>query len=162
MPQFEFANFAPQLAWLTICFAILYFGVVRLTLPRIGQVVEGREAKVRGDIADAETAKAEADRVREAYEAAMASARSQAQGAINDAKAKATRAGEARLAEADRGFEAKASAAAAALEAARVEAMAEVDRIAADAAAEIVARVGGSRPAEDVALAAVRATAEAA
>jgi F-type H+-transporting ATPase subunit b len=161
MPQFNFANFAPQLAWLAVFFAILYFGVVRATLPRIGKVVDGREAKVRGDIADAETAKAEADRVRDAYEAAMAAARSQALASVNEAKARAARASEARLAEADKGLEAKAAAAAAALDVARTSAMAEVERIAADAAAEIVVLVGGSRPADGAALAAVRATAAA-
>jgi F-type H+-transporting ATPase subunit b len=159
MPQFNFANFAPQLAWLAVFFAVLYFGVVRTTLPRIGKVVDGRETKVRGDIADAEAAKAEADRVRDAYEAAMAQARNQALAAVNDAKARAARAAEVRLAEADRGFEAKVAEAAAALDSERRQAMEEVERIAADAAAEIVVLVGGGRPAEEAALAAVRATA---
>ncbi|HWW63946.1 MAG TPA: ATPase [Sphingomonadaceae bacterium] len=159
MPQFEFANFAPQLAWLAVFFAILYFGVVRLTLPRIGKVVDGREAMVRDDIATAEASKAEADRVREAYEASIAAARGQALASVNEAKARASRASEARLAETDRELDARAAEAATALATARGSAMAEVERIAADAASEIVARVSGSRPPENSALAAVRAAA---
>ena len=62
MPQFEFATvLVPQLFWLAVIFAVLYFGVIRLTLPKLGRVMESREAKVTGDLDSAAHAKAERD-----------------------------------------------------------------------------------------------------
>jgi F-type H+-transporting ATPase subunit b len=156
MPQFDLANFVPQLAWLTLFFTILYFGIVRLTLPKIGGLVDRREATVKSDIVGAESAKAESDRVRETYEAAIASAHSSAQATVGSAKAAAARATETRLAEANQSIEAHLAEAQASLDAARGGAMAEVERIAAEAAVEIVTLVSGRRPDEAAALAAVR------
>ena len=156
MPQFELANFIPQLAWLALFFVILYFGIVRLTLPKIGGVVDRREATVKGDIAGAETAKGQADRIREEYEAAIAAAHGSAQAAVGSAKAASTRAVEQRLAEADRMTEAHLARAQASLDAARTGAMAEVERIATEATVEIVALVSGRRPEPATALDAVR------
>ena len=54
MPQFDFAAVTwPQLAWLALSFAILYFGVIRFTLPKLGKVMGEREDKIAGDIAAA-------------------------------------------------------------------------------------------------------------
>jgi F-type H+-transporting ATPase subunit b len=156
MPQFQVANFVPQLAWLTLFFAILYFGIVRLTLPRIGRVVDSREAQVKGDIARAEAAKAEADRVREAYENGMTRARDDAHALVADAQAKATRATEARLHAAGEATEAKLGQAQAELAAARDRARGEIAGIAASIAAEIVERVSGTRPSDTAAQDAVQ------
>lgn len=158
MPQFHLDNFVPQLVWLAVFFAILYFGIVRLTLPKIGGLVDRREATVKGDIADAETAKATADRIHDAYQASLAAAHGEAQAAVGVAKASAARATETRLAEANGALAAHLAQAQAALDAARGGAMAEVERIAADAAVEIVALVSGRRPDPAAALAAVRRT----
>jgi len=157
MPQFEIANFLPQLAWLGICFVLLYFVVVRATLPKLGKVMQARDDKVTGDLASAEAAKADADRTTEAYlvelhkaqeaaRAALAASRSDAQGAI-----------EARLAAADAKMEAHLADAQQRLDGARDRALAEVETIAADAAASIVERLAGTRPAEAAAAAAARA-----
>ena len=131
MPQVHLDNFVPQLVWLAVFFAILYFGIVRLTLPKIGGLVDRREASVKGDIATAETAKAESDRIHEAYQASLAAAHSEAQGAVGAAKASAAKATEARLAEANAAVAAHLAEAQASLDAARGGAMAEVERIAA-------------------------------
>ena len=155
MPQFQLVNFLPQLAWLTLFFAILYFGIVRATLPRIGRVVDGRERMVKDDIAAAEAAKAEADRVREAYERAMAQARGTAHDAVAEAQAGAARASEARLHEAGAATGTLLDDAMRGIAAERTRASGEVARIAADAAAEIVERVSGARPDTAAAAAAV-------
>ena len=146
MPQFNFANFVPQIAWLALFFAILYFGIVRLTVPKLARVMDEREDKVKGDIAAADTAKTEADRVHDAYEAEMTQAHARAHDAIGEAKASATRATEAKLGEANAALAGKADAAFAALEARRADAMRDIEGVAADAAADIVERLGGTRP----------------
>lgn len=56
MPQFEVANFIPQIAWLVLAFAVLYFGIVGATLPKLARTVTAREDKVSGDIIAAERA----------------------------------------------------------------------------------------------------------
>ena len=155
MPQFELANFLPQFVWLAIAFALLYFVVVGPLLPRVGRVVDQREAMIKGDIATAEAAKLEADRVRDRHEQAMAEARGQAQVAVAEAQARMQRTAEVRLAEAHQVTETRLGHATAALAAARARAVDEVARIATDAAIEIVERVTGRRPEESAAAAAV-------
>lgn len=146
MPQFDLANFVPQLAWLALFFAILYFGIVRTTLPKLGRVIDEREATVTGDIATAETAKVEADSIRAAYETGIAEAQARAQAAVADAKARAARDSEARLAVVAGELDARAAEAQAAIAAARGNALGEIERIAGDAASDIVERLTGARP----------------
>jgi F-type H+-transporting ATPase subunit b len=155
MPQFNFANFVPQLAWLAVFFVILYFGIVRATLPRIGRLVDERENKVAGDISAAELAKTESDGVTRAYEAEIAEAHAAAQAAIAEAKAQAIRDSEKRLGEAAHEIEMRAAKAALGLETARAAAVVEIEKIAAEAAAEIVGRLSGRKPDETEARAAV-------
>jgi F-type H+-transporting ATPase subunit b len=162
MPQFELANFIPQLAWLAVFFAILYFGIVRLTVPKIGQVIGEREQTVSGDIQTAEAAKAEADRIEADYAASVAAAREQAREAVNAARGRATKAVEQRLAAANAEVETKQAAAQAQLDAARVKALADVEAVAAEAAADIVERLTGARPDTQTATRAVQSTALAA
>jgi F-type H+-transporting ATPase subunit b len=69
MPQFHLDNFVPQLAWLAIFFAILYFGIVRLTLPKLGKTLDAREDRISGDLSTAERAKGEADALSASYAA---------------------------------------------------------------------------------------------
>ena len=79
MPQFDFAHvFWPQVAWLALSFAVLYFGVVRLTLPKLGKVVDDREARIAGDLAAAREAKAHAELTGERYRAQLEAAREKA------------------------------------------------------------------------------------
>lgn len=156
MPQFDLSVFVPQLVWLTIFFAILYFGIVGLTLPRLGRVMETREATVTVDIATAQGAKADADRMAADYDAGIAAARDDARIATGEAKARATAALETRLAEANRADNARLDAAAADLASARTRAMGEIESVAADAAAQIVEQLTGTRPDDAAASAAAR------
>lgn len=158
MPQFDFANvFWPQLIWLAIFFAILYFGIVQATLPKLGRVIDAREGQVTGDIATAEQAKAEADRLAADYDAGVAAAQDSARAQLVAARSSAASAIEGKLAAANRDLDAKAATAQASLDAARGKALAEIEQVAADAAAAIVEKLTGARPAEADALTAARA-----
>ncbi len=157
MPQFNLANFAPQLAWLAIFFAILYFGIVQLTLPKIGRVADERARRVGDDLAAAELARSTATTAREGHEAAMAAAHADGQAALAAARDEATKATEARMKALAAELDARGEAAQATLAASRDKALAEVDRIAASAVAEIVTRLTGRTPDETTATAAVAA-----
>lgn len=146
MPQFNLDNFVPQLVWLTIFFAILYFGIVRFTLPKLGRVMAAREDKVAGDLSTAETAKAEADRIEADYAAGVAQAQEKARGALAEARSNAAKAVEARLAAANAEIARKNEVAEAELAQARDKALGTVEGIAAELAADIVERLTGSRP----------------
>ena len=155
MPQFDIANFAPQLAWLALFFAILFFGVVRLTLPKLGRVVDERAATVTGDIDAADRAKSQADGIRTAHEAAMADARSKAQASVADAKAAANRATEARLATVSGELDTELATATNAIENQRRSALGEIAGVAEEAAADIIERLTGNKPDEAAVKAAV-------
>ena len=156
MPQFDFANFLPQMVWLAIFFVILYFGIVRLTLPKVGRVMQAREDQVAGDIATAEQAKAQADRMAADYDAGVASAQEAARARLGDARASAAAALEAKLKKSNDALATKSAKAQASLDTARDAAFGQIESVAADAASDIVERLTGKRPAADAAAKAAR------
>ncbi len=158
MPQFEFDTvFIPQLFWLGIFFAILYFGIVRMTLPKLGRVMENREAKVNGDIDAAAAAKQSADQLEADYKAGIAQAREDARQALAESKAGAARATEARLAEASAASDAQIAAAEARIAESRAAAMQEIETVATESAVSIVDRITGKAPPEAKARGAAKA-----
>lgn len=148
MPQFDIANFAPQLVWLAIFFAVLYFGIVRPTLPKIDRVVTQRESAVGADLSAAEQAKSQADTTRAAYEQEIATARAQAQAQVAEAKAATARQIEAKLKSLGQELDAKTAAAQAQVDEARRAALADMSRVAEESASAIVERLIGRAPAE--------------
>lgn len=157
MPQFDFARvFLPQLVWLLIFFAILYFGIVQMTLPKLGKTMTAREDKVTGDIAAAEAAKGEADSLGAAYAEGIDAAHADARAAVNAAKAKASAKVEAQLAELGKTLSGKIAAAEASLDTARAKAFGEIEAVAGEAAGDIVERLTGKRPDAKAATAAAK------
>ena len=156
MPQFELVNFAPQFVWLVIAFSVLYFGIVKLTLPKLGRTVDARDRQIKDDIATAERAKAEADRMAATYEAGVANAQDDARARVEAARAKATDALERRLAESNAEIARRSAEAEGSLDHARRQAMSHIENVSADAAADIVEKLTGTRPAPEAANAAAR------
>jgi F-type H+-transporting ATPase subunit b len=146
MPQFHLGNFVPQLVWLAIFFAILYFGIVRLTLPKLGKTLDAREERISGDLSTAERAKGDADALSASYQAGIEEAHKSARTAIVEAKARATTSVEKTVAAANSVIAEKAAVADASLAGARSRAMTEIEAVAADAASDIVERLTGRRP----------------
>ncbi len=148
MPQFDFAAVTwPQLAWLAVLFAVLYFGVVRQTLPKLGKVMESRESKIAGDLDTARAAKDAADNTAAAYEADLASSRDAARAAIAEAKAKAAKASEASLAKAAAKSDDQIAKAEARIAESVAAAQSALRDVAAENAASIVDRLTGKAPA---------------
>jgi F-type H+-transporting ATPase subunit b len=79
MPQLDVSTFPSQIFWLVVTFAVLYVLMAKLALPRIEAAVEGRRARIEGDLDRAGRMKTEAEAVIAAYEKALADARHQAQ-----------------------------------------------------------------------------------
>ena len=156
MPQFDLANFLPQLVWLAFFFALLY-GVVTLTLPRISRVMDDRETRVKDDLGSADSAKTQADTMQADYESGVARAQDDARAKLAEANAAAAKSLEAKLAASNAELSDRADVAAASLATARNKAMGEIEAVAADAAATIVEKLTGTRPAEAQATSAARA-----
>ena len=49
MPQFDPEVFSSQIFWLLICFSLLYFFASKVILPRITDIVEKRENRIKSD-----------------------------------------------------------------------------------------------------------------
>jgi F-type H+-transporting ATPase subunit b len=79
MPQLDLATFPPQLVWLAITFIFLYVVMATVGLPRVGNAIAARRARIDGDLEKAAQMKSEAEAVIAAYEKALAEARMQAQ-----------------------------------------------------------------------------------
>jgi F-type H+-transporting ATPase subunit b len=79
MPQLDLATFPPQLIWLAITFMALYLVMRAVGLPRVGDVIAARRARIEGDLEKAGQLKNETEAVIAAYEKALAEARAQAQ-----------------------------------------------------------------------------------
>jgi F-type H+-transporting ATPase subunit b len=129
--------------------------VVRLTLPRLGKVMDARESTIAGDLAAAREAKDRADALAEAVRIESERHREAARGVIAAAKEEAARSQAARIAAADETISARLAEAHARIAAARDEARASVRSVAAESARAIVAKLTGVEPAPEAALAQV-------
>ena len=158
MPQIAqiSATYASQIFWLLITFGLLYFVVGRGMVPKIQATVDAREGRIDGDLAAAEAARAEADRVEAAWRAEMDAARVAAMAETNAAKARATHAFEAQVKAADADLAERLGHHDLAIANAKVEAMANLQSVAAEAARDLVAKLSGVQVGEDAAADAVR------
>jgi F-type H+-transporting ATPase subunit b len=148
MPQFDFGNvFVPQLFWLAVFFAILYFGIVRATLPKLGKVMDERVGKIDADLAAAQAAKQAADEMGEAYRRDLERDRASAHEAVAQAKKEAALAREKRLAEADARSHAQLEQAEAQIAGARQAAGASLRDAAIETTQSMVAKLTGATPA---------------
>jgi F-type H+-transporting ATPase subunit b len=145
-PPFNPSTFASQLVWLAIAFVVLYVLMSRLALPRIGKIIDDREATIKGDVAEAEKAKKQSEDAVAAYEKALADARGRAQTIANETRQKhAAEAEVARKATEDK-LNAKLAESEKAIAATKASAMSNVRGIASDAARSIVERLIGKAP----------------
>lgn len=151
MPQFDPANFLSQMVWLAAIFAVLYFAIVRPTLPKVGKMIDERESRVAGDLDAAELAKGEADAIRARYDEGMVAARETAQAQVAASQVEAARRSEVRMAELAGVLDAKADDAASRLAGARAAARAALAATTTELTGDAVARlIGLELPAADI------------
>ncbi|RYE07884.1 MAG: ATP F0F1 synthase subunit B [Hyphomicrobiales bacterium] len=153
-PPFDPSTFSTQLIWLAITFAVLYFMLSRVALPRIGGIIDARKARIEGDLKEAERLRQETDKAVVAYETALAEARKDASKIAEDTRQSIRDDidGKRKVVEADLG--ARMSEADARIQASKSVALGSVEAIAAETAQALVAQLGGGAT-EAEALAAV-------
>jgi F-type H+-transporting ATPase subunit b len=145
-PPFESSTFASQLVSLVIAFVALYLIVSRVALPRVGALIDARQSRIEGDLAEAQKLKDESEAALKAYEADLAAARSKAQAIGAETREKLNAASEAERKTLEDRLAAKLADAEKTIAATRTTAMSNVRGIAADAASAIVQRLTGTTP----------------
>ncbi|MFY8101136.1 ATP F0F1 synthase subunit B [Devosia sp.] len=140
-PPFDPTYFGGQLLWLALTFGALYLIMSRVALPRIGSILESRRVRIEGDLKEAERLRQETERAAQAYEQALADARTNAHKIAEETRAsiKADIDGKRADVEADLGK--RVADAEARILATKQAALGNVDGIAAEAAAALVEKL---------------------
>ena len=143
MPQFDPTTMAPQIIWLMITFAIFYFFMAKLTLPKIGDVLEERSERVADDLDQAEQLHREGEQVQSDFEGGLAEARAEAQKILNLARAEAQKDLDAKSKELEAKLAKQAEEADKRIQAEKAEAMREIESISTEVAGDIIAKLLG-------------------
>jgi F-type H+-transporting ATPase subunit b len=145
-PPFDSSTFPAQLFWLAIAFGFLYWYMSTRALPKIGQVIEDRRARIANDLDDATVTQQKADAAAAAHEKMLADARAKAQAMAQAARDEAATEAAAKRRALDDELAARLAEAEKRIAATRAQAMTNVSAIARDAAGAIVERLGGRSP----------------
>jgi len=76
MPQLNPEFFVSQLFWLVVTFSFLLVFLWRISLPRIGNILEKRERKINEDLTAAKELQSEAEKIQSTIEQQLKQARS--------------------------------------------------------------------------------------
>jgi len=147
-PPFQRDTFPSQLLWLAITFALLYLLVARLGLPRVGSIIEARQSRIAGDLAEASRLKGEAEEVLGAYEKALADARNRAQTIAGEMRETLKNEAVQNRRALEERLNARLNDAEAVVARTKAAAMTNVHGIAVEAANAIVARLIGTAPSD--------------
>jgi F-type H+-transporting ATPase subunit b len=144
-PPFDPATFGPQLFWLAVCFGLLYLLMSRVAVPRIGGILEERSNRVAGDLAEAGRLREESQAAIAAYEQALAEARHNAHQIAQRARDAAKAEIEAHRKRIEADLQSKLEAAEQRIGEVKARALADVDAIAREATEVIVETLLGPR-----------------
>ena len=159
LPQFEFQHWFGQIVWLIILFALLYWLMAKVFVPRLRGVIDQRAATISDAVTAARQVQSEAAGQAEQAKAEVEAARASSRSTAAAAKARVTEAANARAAEEEAVVNARIAEAETAIGQTRDAAMTNVGSIAADTAAAIVERLTGKAPTAAEASAAVKGAA---
>ena len=159
LPQFEFQHWFGQIVYLIFLFAILYWLMAKVFVPRLRGVIDQRAATIADAVSAARQVQAEAAGQAEAAKAEVEAARASSRALATAAKARVTDAANARAAEEEAVVNARIAEAETAIGKTRDAAMTNVATIASDTAAAIVERLTGKAPTAAEATAAVKGAA---
>lgn len=162
MPQLAFGHpeqgrlLIAQIVWLLIIFALLYWLVKNVGLPKVAEVIEERRQRIEGDLENAKRMKEEADAAMAAHRAGTARARSEALAAVASAVLAAEVEGFARADALSARLAAQVAEAEGRIDRARGAAMGALREVATDTTAAVVAKLLGNADRTKVAAAVER------
>lgn len=147
--------FWSQLFWLAVVFGAIFFGIGRGMVPKIQSTVDLRDRKIAEDLAAAEAARVDADKMEEAYRARMDASRAEAMRLTATSKSEVAKRIEKKVAKADAANQAKLDKASERIRKARESARAEIVAAAAEMTQDVATKVAGLKVSKDEALKAV-------
>ena len=151
MPQLDFRDFAPQLVWLAIAFAVLYLVMSRIAVPAIADTLDKRQAKIQGDLDAAEKATDATRSLVTAYEKRLADAREEARRLQRERAEADSAETTARLTALGERLGAEITAAEKRIAGQRTQVLAGLEQMAAEVAQDVYAKLAG-QPADKGAL----------
>jgi|TARA_B100000315_G_scaffold249276_1_gene280244 F-type H+-transporting ATPase subunit b len=155
MPQLDITAFSPQIIWLVITFLVLYVLMAKIALPRIGSILEERQARIDDNLDAAQSLRNESSAEAEAYEKSMAEAREQARSAIYDATQEMSADSARRHEELGTRLSGDLKAAEERISQAKEAAVAGIHEAAASVAAQATERLIGIEPADEAVASAI-------
>lgn len=145
-PPFDPTHFASNLFWLALTFAVLYWLMSKVALPRLGSVMEERADTIGRDLDQAAEMQGKAEDMAQAYEKAVAEARKNAQGIAQAARETGAKASEAQRHATEAELTAKLTKAEATIAKTKDKAMSNVRDLGSDIAVAIVTKLTGQAP----------------
>lgn len=154
-PPFNKETFASQLVWLVIFFVALYVIIWKLAIPQLGGIIEERSQRIDGDLAEAKRLKEQSDAAIAAYEKSLADARARAQALAGETRDKLNAEADQARKKLEAELNGRLAKAEETIAATKTAAMANVQGIAIDTASAIVERLTGTAPSGSAVQAAV-------
>lgn len=149
MPQLDVTTFAPQLVWLVITFAAMFFIMWKIAVPKISDALETRQMRLEDNLKKAEDLQREAEATLASYEKALADARAAAHADIQKIQQQLQEAAAKEEAELGQKLDAKIAESEKAIAAEVEKAMESVRDVAIDVAADAVGKLTGEAPASN-------------
>ena len=145
MPQLDPSTFGSQLFWLLVCFGALYLVLSFIVVPRISKTLATRAQTLENDLEEAEKFRGQAEAALQAYEDALAEARSRALALAQEMRAEVQAETDRQKAELDAKLAEQAAAADAALMKSRDAAMAGLKDAAAGLVGDVMEAIGSDK-----------------
>lgn len=143
MPQLCFEWFPNQMFWLAVTLVVIFLILSRVALPRIAAILAERRGTITADIAAAEDLKGRAVEAENAYDRALAEARSEAQRIAGQTRAEIRADLDKAIASADAVIAARAAESEKAIADIRASALESIEAVATDTAGALVSALGG-------------------
>lgn len=143
LPQLDAKTFPSQIFWLIVSFLALYWLLSRKALPRVGDILEARQARISADLDRAAQLRHEAEEALRKHEAVVAEAQARAAAQIKETQDRLAAEAAKRQAEVDADLNAKLAEAESRIGAAKDKALAEIQSVAAEVASSAVRRLAG-------------------
>lgn len=141
MPQLDPAFAGNTIFWLCITMVVIFWILNKIALPRISGIIEDRHTAISNDLDQAAALKQQAVEAEEAYNQALADARSEAARISAETKAEIQAELDVAIAKADAEISAKTAESAGRIDEIRASAMKSVQDVAGDTVGDIVSAV---------------------
>ena len=143
MPQLDPTVFIPQIFWLFVVFAVLYFFIAYSAAPKISDVLKKRQDRIADDLGEAEALQVKAEVSRLTYEKSQEEARHNASVAVLNKREELKAHAEAEYQKLSDELSANADKAQKRIDAAKDEALDDVRAVATEVCRDIISHIAG-------------------